>query len=93
MYKSVCVFVYLLMCVYLRVCLCVMLVLLFLLFPVLWQQQNSPEDEYKENKKGKEDGDIVHGAQHDKELPAQIWHKADKLEDAQQTERAQYGQP
>ena len=45
---------------------------------------NSPEYEYKKNKKRKKDGNIVHCAQHDKQLAPQLRHEAHQLEDTQQ---------
>lgn len=48
-----------------------------------------PEYENEEKEQGEEDGHVVHGAQHDDQLAAQVGHEADQLQNAQETERSQ----
>lgn len=54
--------------------------------------ESLPENEDKEYEEGKEDGDIVNGAQHDDQLATESGHKADQLENAQQAKGAQDGE-
>ena len=51
-----------------------------------------PKYEDEEDEQCKEDGNVVHCAQHDHKLPAEIRHEADKLQDPQQSEGTQDGQ-
>lgn len=48
-----------------------------------------PEYENEEKEQSEEDGHVVHGAQHDDQLAAQVGHEADQLQNAQETERSQ----
>ena len=45
------------------------------------------EDEDEEHEKTKEDGNVVHRAQHHNQLSTKVWKEAHKLQDPQQTER------
>ena len=54
------------------------------------ERKDLPEDEDEEDKQCEEDGNVVHGAQHDHQLPAEIGHETNKFQDAQETESSQY---
>ena len=51
-----------------------------------------PENENEEDEQGEKDGHVVHCAQHDDQLTAQVGHETDEFQDAQKTERPQNGQ-
>ena len=50
---------------------------------------NLPEDENEEDEQGEEHGHVVHGAQHNKQLTAQVGHKANQFQDPQKPEGPQ----
>ena len=51
----------------------------------------SPEYEYEEHEECEEDRDVVHGPEHDDQLPPQVGQEPDQLQDPQQAEGAQDG--
>lgn len=51
-----------------------------------------PKYEYEEYEQREEDSNIVHSAQHDEQLAAQVGHEPHQLKDAQESESAQHGQ-
>ena len=55
------------------------------------RSSSSPEDEYEQHEQREEDCDVVHGPEHDDELPAQVGEEAHQLEDAQEAEGAEDG--
>lgn len=58
----------------------------------LSERSNSPEYENEKDEQGEEDGHIVHGAEHDEELAAQVGHETDQFQDAEQAESPKDGQ-
>ena len=50
-----------------------------------------PEDKDEEHEEGEEDRDVVHGPEHDDELPAEVGEEAHQLEDAEEAEGAEDG--
>ena len=45
-----------------------------------------PEDEYKEHQETEEDGDIIHGSQHDNQGSLEVGQEPHHLDDPQQSE-------